>query len=67
MPEQLQHASLQILIQHFHQFKSKRIQTTNSAGTVAHAITADVLLISFIVATLALSALLLLLLYYESY
>lgn len=43
MPEQLQHASLQILIQHFHQFKSKRIQTTNSAGTAAHAITADVL------------------------
>lgn len=67
MPEQLQRASLQILIQHFHQFKSKRIQTTNSAGTAPHAITADVLPISVIIATLAWSALLLLLLYYESY
>lgn len=47
-------ASLQILIQHFHQFQSKRIQTTNSAGTAAPTTIADVLLISFIIATLAL-------------
>lgn len=66
MPEQPQHATLQILIQNLHQFNSKRIQTTNSAGTAAHTITDDVLLISFIIATLALSALLLPLLYYES-